>query len=302
MHRRWSQQRGRPSPAPACGNGVDDDDDGLIDFPLDPAARAPGTRTRPIRPMPPACANGVDDDDSGAADYPDDPGCLGAGDATEVSPCGAGSPVIDLNRHLAQNAAYDGDLRDAPAHLVATCGGAAGGERVFLYDVDHPLDRLVFTTQHPETEAPVVMYLRDTCQGADVQCDRGLADSPGATLTLTRPAPAGTTSWSTPAAGWRSAASASPSTRSSRRSAAMARTTTGTAGSTWPIRAAPRAKTPTRWIPPRRRSANDLDDDGDGRVDSAGGSRLLAAGGPEEAPPCALNSPIVRPGQDGGEV
>ncbi|MEZ4472936.1 MAG: hypothetical protein R3F60_19560 [bacterium] len=255
MHRRWSQQRGRPSPAPACGNGVDDDDDGLIDFPLDPAARAPGTRTRPIRPCPLPAPTASTTTTAAPLTTPTIPAARGRR-RHRGEPCGAGSPVIDLNRHLAQNAAYDGDLRDAPAHLVATCGGAAGGERVFLYDVDHPLDRLVFTTQHLETEAPVVMYLRDTCQGADVQCDRGLADSPGATLTLTRPAPAGTTSWSTPAAGWRSAASASPSTRSSRRSAAMARTTTGTAGSTSPIRAAPRAKTPTRWIPPRRRSAS----------------------------------------------
>jgi hypothetical protein len=61
---------GSPSPPPPveiCGNGVDDDGDGLIDL-RDPDC------ARPPPPTPEICENGIDDDGDGIID--EDPGCI----------------------------------------------------------------------------------------------------------------------------------------------------------------------------------------------------------------------------------
>ncbi len=292
-----------PSPPPACANNMDDDANGTTDFPADPGCVAAGDETEAALASPPACANGVDDDESGATDWPADPGCDGAGDLTEVSPCGAGAPVINLNAHLADHAAYDGTLVDAPAHLVAECGGAAGGERIFLYTVEQRLDRLVFSTRHMETEAPVVMYLRDQCRGRESQCDRGLADDPGATITVTDP-PVGATYFLVVDTGSRMSvgrfrltvdAVRPPQCRDSEDNDGDGQVDLGDPGC--------EESEDNDELDPAEPPvcANDLDDDGDGRVDWPADPDCAAAGGPEEAPPCALNIPFVRVGQAGGD-
>jgi hypothetical protein len=109
--------------------------------------------------------------------------------APPAGPCGADVPVIDLN---AADGTFDGDLTTAPhVGLAGLCGGAAGGEFVFSYTLDHPIERLTFSTEHPETQAPAVLYLRRPgCEPADeIACDRGTADHPGRRLALDAPAP-----------------------------------------------------------------------------------------------------------------
>ena len=93
--------------------------------------------------------------------------------------------VVDLTAWLARNPAYDGDTAAEPATLAASCGGAAGGEVVFSYDVERPLDRLVFRTDHPETRAPTVLYVRRVCDVVeDLACNRGSPEAPGTRVTL----------------------------------------------------------------------------------------------------------------------
>ena len=174
----------------ACANGEDDDGDGSIDYPQDPGCQGRGDTDERDPMRIPECANGQDDDGNGATDYPFDNGCDSAADPVEASPCGAEREVVDLNRWLEQNEFYEGDLTDAPATLVGTCGGAAGGEFIFAYRVETQLDRLAFSTIGPETEAPVVMYLRNRCiSPTDVLCDRGAGERNGAELVLERPGP-----------------------------------------------------------------------------------------------------------------
>lgn len=172
-----------------CANAIDDDADELIDYPLDPGCAGRGDRSEDDPQTPAECSDGLDNDDNGLADYPDDPGCAAAGDNSELGPCGADVEVIDLNAWFAENAFYDGTTVDAPARTTGTCGGNAGGEVIFSYRVDRPLEALSFTTNFPETAAPVVMYLRDDCLSAqDSACDRGTADVPGRVLTIEEPA------------------------------------------------------------------------------------------------------------------
>ena len=178
-----------PSP-PACSNGRDDDDDARIDFPNDPGCGGHGDTDENDPPVAPACANGLDDDGNGATDYPDDPGCESAGDFGESSSCGDHREVIDLNSAMAAAPVYVGDLRDGEVGLVGTCGGNAGGEVVFAWRVERPVDRVVFRTDLPQTQMPTVLYVRDECVRArDIDCNRGVGDRPGTRIALEDPTP-----------------------------------------------------------------------------------------------------------------
>ncbi len=70
-----------------CGDGLDNDDDGFTDWPSDPACRTPESPLESDDPRgPAACANGRDDDRDGKTDYPIDPGCTTAHDDDETDP------------------------------------------------------------------------------------------------------------------------------------------------------------------------------------------------------------------------
>jgi subtilisin family serine protease len=76
-----------PPPPPACSNGVDDDGDGLTDFPADPGCSSASDNDEfnaPPAPAP-ACSNGLDDDGDGLIDFPADPGCTSASDTNEFN-------------------------------------------------------------------------------------------------------------------------------------------------------------------------------------------------------------------------
>jgi large repetitive protein len=74
---------------PQCSDGIDNDGDGKIDFPDDPGCTSPNqdseTDDCPDGPGCPECSNGLDDDGNHLIDYPDDPGCASASDTKESS-------------------------------------------------------------------------------------------------------------------------------------------------------------------------------------------------------------------------
>ncbi|MGQ0620374.1 MAG: OmpA family protein [Panacagrimonas sp.] len=72
-----------PPPA-VCSDTLDNDGDGLIDFPADPGCTAAddGDETDP-----PQCSDGKDNDGDGLIDFPADKGCTAADDNDEVDPC-----------------------------------------------------------------------------------------------------------------------------------------------------------------------------------------------------------------------
>ena len=67
--------------APQCGDGVDNDGDGKIDFPADPGC---SSATDDNETDPPACSDGIDNDGDGKIDFPADPGCSSAADTDET--------------------------------------------------------------------------------------------------------------------------------------------------------------------------------------------------------------------------
>jgi len=81
----------------ACRDGLDNDGDGLVDFPDDPGCREATSQTES-----PECDDGLDNDGNGKIDFPDDPGCFAAYDANEQSGgsgsggCGLGGELVLL--------------------------------------------------------------------------------------------------------------------------------------------------------------------------------------------------------------
>ncbi|MEM6930928.1 MAG: hypothetical protein AAF602_28595, partial [Myxococcota bacterium] len=67
----------------ACSDGIDNDNDGRVDFPDEPGCASPGDSNEADPPEAPACLDGVDDDGDGAIDWPDDPECDAASDDDE---------------------------------------------------------------------------------------------------------------------------------------------------------------------------------------------------------------------------
>jgi MYXO-CTERM domain-containing protein len=65
-----------------CSDGLDNDMDGLIDFPADPGCESAGDGDE-TDPAAPQCSDGIDNDGSNGADWPDDPSCSHPTDPTE---------------------------------------------------------------------------------------------------------------------------------------------------------------------------------------------------------------------------
>lgn len=68
---------------PDCDDGLDDDGDGLTDYPADPGCTGPTDESE--REASLACDNGLDDDGDGTIDL-GDPGCAAPGDTDERGP------------------------------------------------------------------------------------------------------------------------------------------------------------------------------------------------------------------------
>ena len=69
----------------ACNDGIDNDGDGLVDFPADP-----GCLRKPDRSETPDCSDGLDQDGDGDADHPADAQCHSAADVSEQPDCADG--------------------------------------------------------------------------------------------------------------------------------------------------------------------------------------------------------------------
>src|SRR5438067_340148 len=76
-----------------CDDGMDNDGDGMIDFPDDPGCTSTEDDSEDSLPMP-ECSDGRDNDGDNKIDYPNDPGCFAPqqDDETDDCPSGPGCP------------------------------------------------------------------------------------------------------------------------------------------------------------------------------------------------------------------
>ncbi|MDB4959211.1 MAG: cell surface receptor domain protein [Myxococcales bacterium] len=117
------------NPMPQCSDGIDNDADGMIDFPADPGCTAADDDSEDSSAQP-QCNDGRDNDNDGKIDYPADPGCFAAqqDDETDDCPAGPGCPQcsdgmdndgngqIDFPNDIGCTAASDNDeYTESPA-------------------------------------------------------------------------------------------------------------------------------------------------------------------------------------------
>ncbi len=94
-----SNDGGAPPPAAQCSDGIDNDNDGLIDFPDDPGCVDANDNDEFNAPPPPVaqCSDGIDNDNDGLIDFPDDPGCIDANDNDEADVVAPPIPNVSIN-------------------------------------------------------------------------------------------------------------------------------------------------------------------------------------------------------------
>ncbi|MCR9098052.1 MAG: hypothetical protein NXI30_27855 [bacterium] len=136
-----------PQPDPQCADGVDNDGDGLFDYPDDPSCWGPEDDAELA-----ACSDGVDNDGDGLVDYPDDPGCYAPFYPIEDPQCSDGvdnnrDGSIDFPDDLGCFAAYDqGEL---PA---CSDGRDNDGDGLVDYPDDTGCSTASAVTERPECQ------------------------------------------------------------------------------------------------------------------------------------------------------
>jgi len=125
----------------ACEDGIDNDGDGLVDYPDDRGCGGPGDGSEES-----LCSNGRDDDGDGLVDL-DDPGCESPADDSETFPPGApGSPACDDG--ISDDRDPLTDMRDPgcanpsdPSELSFAVGCDDGIDNDGDGQIDYPADR-----------------------------------------------------------------------------------------------------------------------------------------------------------------
>ncbi|MFN3198695.1 MAG: hypothetical protein ACE366_09835 [Bradymonadia bacterium] len=164
-------------PLAQCLNGIDDDGDGNIDYPEDPGCERPDDRDEFDEGEFPICSDGLDNDGDGVADFPLDPGCVSAADVSEDDICGAG---VRFQEIFLDPGSIQGNLGDGASNARGSCGGANQPELVYYYYNPYSA-RLTFSTDHPETEANTILYVRSECDrvASELACSEGAEDEEG---------------------------------------------------------------------------------------------------------------------------
>ena len=126
-------------PSAQCSDGRDNDNDGLTDYPSDPGCVAPNqddeTDDCPSGPNCPECGNDKDDDMNGSMDYPDDPGCTSASDYSEVINNPVACGAGLVIKQLPTTGTDEGRLDTASTSMVTSPCGGGGGAPAIAYQL-----------------------------------------------------------------------------------------------------------------------------------------------------------------------
>lgn len=87
-----------------CQDGIDNDGDGLIDYPADSGCVSPQHDTEASQ-----CEDGIDNDGNGLVDFPNDPSCSSFDDASENAGAGSGGSSSVLTFSAAPPVVRSGD-------------------------------------------------------------------------------------------------------------------------------------------------------------------------------------------------
>lgn len=161
-------------PLPACSDFVDNDGDGRIDYPYDPGCFSPFADDEvdgcPSDPRCPQCANLVDDDDDGAIDFPNDVDCEDAVDTDEFDPALTCNGVVPIALTL-PTVVTGASMANESLEQSPICGGQ-GQETAYRFTLTQPAI-IVATTEFDDTTLDTVLYLRRACSDAssEIACN-----------------------------------------------------------------------------------------------------------------------------------
>jgi hypothetical protein len=148
-----------PAERPQCEDRADNDGDGRSDYPADPGCRSTLDNSESPNPR---CSDNIDNDSDGATDYPADPGCISVRDESEGPnpPCSDG---VDNDADGATDGADPGcrSPRDTSESPDPQCGDGVdndGDERT-----DYPAD-------------PGCRSRTDNSESPNPQCSNGVDD------------------------------------------------------------------------------------------------------------------------------
>jgi hypothetical protein len=158
---------------PECTNGLDDDEDGAIDYPRDPGCAHPEDDEE-ADPERFACEDEIDNDEDGAIDL-EDPGCSTSSDPTEESRCGPHEAIDISNTPFVIS-----DSEGAPVAFEA-CRSNNAPEQVFLFTLRRPVEYLYFSTEGSAFDT--LLSVRRSCDDPDseVACNDDVSGAGGPT-------------------------------------------------------------------------------------------------------------------------
>ncbi len=170
-----------------CNDGVDNDVDGLTDFPNDPGCDSIDDNDEaddcPDGINCPQCSNGIDDDADGLTDFGSDLGCISASDNLEIDECSAGVPFLTLTDNGVTGTtppSADGSDTSPSCH-----NSTVSTEDEYGYKVTREFTSLSFSTVG-STGDTVLSVRRGTCDdvASEIACAN---DDPGESVTVADP-------------------------------------------------------------------------------------------------------------------
>jgi hypothetical protein len=166
----WAPCDGSICVPPDCSDGVDDDGDGLVDFPDDPGCAAVSGASEvddcPSGPNCPDCSDDADNDGDGVTDYPLDTDCSSASQIIE----GCGQEQDPIQTVTAQG--HTGTTTGMSMDFTGSCttGTTSSPDVVYLFQMPVPASSIVIDTFGSVFDT--VLYVKGSdCGGPDLACN-----------------------------------------------------------------------------------------------------------------------------------
>jgi len=132
---------------PQCSDGRDNDGDGKIDYPYDPGCFVPQqddeTDDCPGGTHCPQCADGIDNDGDGMIDYPADPGCTSASDSDELTHDPQACGIGMAIRQLPNTGIVTDVLDTNSTSMVASPCGGGNGAPSVAFELFLPKPKVI---------------------------------------------------------------------------------------------------------------------------------------------------------------
>lgn len=159
-----------------CGDKIDNDSDGKIDFPNDPGCDSLGDDTEANPATPPVCSNSANDDGDALTDWPADYGCTSAAGGNETFCVGeVDAPAVVTTNPITGTTV---GLANNFSAVMGTCTTGTspmtmGPDKAFSLQVPVFLDSLTIDLSNSGANMSfdTVVSLRDANCAAEIACD-----------------------------------------------------------------------------------------------------------------------------------